>query len=428
MWFKIILILGCFLFSSNTFAVQTDDAVNTVGQSLSAKKAEESFIETKIISQRINDLYVNLQIYAAVAGILLALFGFFNWRAYVVKSEVEKAAKEIERKRTDASRQIDEHVDSVKAVATTSIEKITKQVGDITSLPASQGVKDSSTRSASEAQEQMSSEKKEGLEKALVEVDTATDRLLSSFPKEMIFAAAYQANLKGQYNKAMSLYDKFLKMEPNSSEGHNNLGLACSNTGLFDAALTLFDKAIQLNPSNLVAHFNKAEVLFKREQYNEALELFEKVSIAAPEHADTYNYKGLCQEKLGDFRRALACYRKAYEIQPSQKIYLYNIIGAEILNGNLAIAREMLEKEDAHTPTAHTTKLLGHIYLLEGNYEEAKKSYEEAFNKLQPNAVNEFLDQIENSDIEAGKKLSFDKKEEALEFLLNWVKSKRQNS
>jgi tetratricopeptide (TPR) repeat protein len=428
MWLKNILVLGFILVVSNAHATQANKSNSVDDLSPRIEKIEESLVDAKIISQRIDDLYSNLQVYCAVAGtvagILLVVFGFFNWGAYKVKSEVEEAANEIEKKRTVASKEIDEHVDHVKATATMSIETIMNQVGDINSLPVRHGAKDISTNYTSEIQEQISSEKKEGLERALEEIDTATDKLLSSFPKEIIFAAAYQANLKEQYNKAMSLYDKFLKMNPNSSEGHNNLGLACSNLGLFSAAIEFFDKAIQLDPSNLVAHFNKAEVFFKRSEYNEALILFEKISIIEPDFADTFNYKGLCHEKLGDFKRALACYTKAHEISPNKKIFLYNIFGALILNGKIAKAREMIELEDAHTPTAHTAKLLGHTYLIEGNQDKAKNFYESAFSKLDTNDKVEFLNQIANSDIEISKNIGFID-EEAFVFLKNWVESKR---
>ncbi len=60
------------------------------------------------------------------------------------------------------------------------------------------------------------------------------------------------------------------------------------------------------------------------EQFDEAIRCYDRASEIDPEHAETWNNKGICLRKLGRLEEALVCHEKAVACNPPEVLGWYN--------------------------------------------------------------------------------------------------------
>jgi hypothetical protein len=81
------------------------------------------------------------------------------------------------------------------------------------------------------------------------------------------------ANLmKGQYDRAISDFNKALEIEPKSADVYNNRGIAYGSKGQYEKAISDFDKAIEINPGLSKAWFNRGLVYYYKKEYDKSWE------------------------------------------------------------------------------------------------------------------------------------------------------------
>ena len=61
---------------------------------------------------------------------------------------------------------------------------------------------------------------------------------------------------KGDYDTAITNYNKALEFDPNDAWTYFQLGFAYSNKGNYDQAIADYTKAVELNPNNEIANNN----------------------------------------------------------------------------------------------------------------------------------------------------------------------------
>jgi tetratricopeptide (TPR) repeat protein len=62
---------------------------------------------------------------------------------------------------------------------------------------------------------------------------------------------------KGQYDKAISDFNKAIDLNPKFAEAYNNRGLTYAKKGQYDKAISDFTKTIEINPSYTLAYQNR---------------------------------------------------------------------------------------------------------------------------------------------------------------------------
>ena len=77
---------------------------------------------------------------------------------------------------------------------------------------------------------------------------------------------------EGEYDEAISCFDKAIKARRKSPEAYCNRGTAYSEKGEHDKAIPDFNKAIELNPEFSEAYYNRAVVHFHKRQYDRSWE------------------------------------------------------------------------------------------------------------------------------------------------------------
>jgi tetratricopeptide (TPR) repeat protein len=75
---------------------------------------------------------------------------------------------------------------------------------------------------------------------------------------------------KGQYDKAISDYNKALEINPNYVEAYNNRANIYYKQGQYDKAISDYNKAIEINTSFSYAYNNRGNVYSMIGQYDKA--------------------------------------------------------------------------------------------------------------------------------------------------------------
>lgn len=73
------------------------------------------------------------------------------------------------------------------------------------------------------------------------------------------------------YDDAIKVYYDLLKLEPNNSRAHSNLGLLYVTVGDFDMALQHYNKAVECDSDNYYAFSNRANCYFRKNDYGKAI-------------------------------------------------------------------------------------------------------------------------------------------------------------
>jgi beta-lactamase regulating signal transducer with metallopeptidase domain/lipoprotein NlpI len=97
---------------------------------------------------------------------------------------------------------------------------------------------------------------------------------------------------------------------PDDATTYLNHGLAKSDRGDFDGAITDYDKAIGLNPNYAFAYANRGSAKSSKGDLDGAIADLDKALTLKPNWADAYFGRGAAKEAKGDYTGALADYDK----------------------------------------------------------------------------------------------------------------------
>ena len=174
-------------------------------------------------------------------------------------------------------------------------------------------------------------------------------------------------NLKN-YNKAIDLWRKTIKIDPNFVSGFNNLGNALSKIQKFEEAIKYLNKSLELKPDFFETHYtlseiffqkglhekslhhlneaikikpdhlqttkNKLKLLLKLNKKEETLKFLEKVIPYHPKNTELYNEKAQVLSELGLNSQSLNTYKTIFVMDPDFPYVLGNIVSDKLSNCN----------------------------------------------------------------------------------------------
>jgi len=118
-----------------------------------------------------------------------------------------------------------------------------------------------------------------------------------------------------------------------TAETYLNQGVAYSQKGEFERAVSNYNKAIEVNPKFAVAYLNRGFTYSKLGEYDRAISDYSKATEINPRYAMAFNNRGFTYRKKGDFNRAISDYSKAIEINPRYAVAYYNRANAYYQTG-----------------------------------------------------------------------------------------------
>jgi tetratricopeptide (TPR) repeat protein len=140
---------------------------------------------------------------------------------------------------------------------------------------------------------------------------------------------------KGEVDEAIAQYQKELQIYPDGAYAHNNLGNVLLQKGEVDEAIAQYQKALQINPDNAEVHNHLVKILFQRGNVDEAIAHCQRALQIDPDNAEAHNNLGNVLLQKGDVDGALAQYQKALQIKPDSVEAHSNLGNALLQKGEL---------------------------------------------------------------------------------------------
>jgi tetratricopeptide (TPR) repeat protein len=204
------------------------------------------------------------------------------------------------------------------------------------------------------------------------------------------FALAVQNHQKKSLQIAENLYNEILKVEPNHSNTHNNLGLIFKSQKEYHKAKSYFEKAIKIEPSNISALNNLGNILKDLEKHQDAIDYFEKAIKIDPINSITLSNLGMSYYSLGDQQKAKDCFEKAIKIDPNNSITLSNLGMSYYSLGDQQKAKDCFEKAIKIDPkNVSLYSNLGITFNSLDDQQKARDCFEKAI-KINPNDVEAY--------------------------------------
>ena len=161
------------------------------------------------------------------------------------------------------------------------------------------------------------------LHKALFQTNQMLERLTNSAAL-LDLAAACNLGLT-QFKAAINNYEQLLKITPNNSEAHNNLGYCLYKIGILESAIDSYKQAVLIKPDFAQAYYNLGLTYFDAGKIEAAIDSYKKALLIKPDYAEAYNNIGTVLRDRGEYDEALEYYNKLLLIQPNSADAYYNI-------------------------------------------------------------------------------------------------------
>lgn len=133
-----------------------------------------------------------------------------------------------------------------------------------------------------------------------------------------LFSQAKLAHANGDFARAITDYQRVVRLRPDDSHVYYNLGSALFSNGQYEEALAAFDRSIALDPNSAEVHHFRGATLEKLGRNDEAIEALKR-SLASEESYKARWLLGVLYEKAGDYASAVQAFEAVAKVQPENK-------------------------------------------------------------------------------------------------------------
>ena len=129
----------------------------------------------------------------------------------------------------------------------------------------------------------------------------------------------------GHYKDAIVSYSKCINLDKSYADAYNNRGtIYLENLKNYENAVTNFQQFLTLAPESFQGFYNLGNALKQLERYEEALLSYSRAIHLKPDYAEAYFNQGLTFGELGRHEDALLSYSRAIHLKPDYAEAYYN--------------------------------------------------------------------------------------------------------
>jgi tetratricopeptide (TPR) repeat protein len=156
---------------------------------------------------------------------------------------------------------------------------------------------------------------------SVVSEDTEFPAINSNYrlSAEDIFSVALEKAQAGDLEKALSLWQEVVNIEPDFAPAWHNLGSAYAYLNRLTEAIESFDKALAININDHLSWNDRGNALFRLKKWQEAIISWDRVIGIKPDFEQAWYHRGLALEKLEEYAEAMISYKKCLNINPNFK-------------------------------------------------------------------------------------------------------------
>jgi tetratricopeptide (TPR) repeat protein len=130
---------------------------------------------------------------------------------------------------------------------------------------------------------------------------------------------------EGRLQDAVAAFQQALRVQPNYTDAHGNLGNIYYYQGRHDEAVASYRRAIALKPTSGTFHSNLGNVLAEQHKFQEAEVACREAVRLQPTDPGSHNNLGNALKGQGKLDEAAASYREALRIQPNSPDAHHNL-------------------------------------------------------------------------------------------------------
>jgi tetratricopeptide (TPR) repeat protein len=189
---------------------------------------------------------------------------------------------------------------------------------------------------------------------------------------------------KGDYDRAISDFNKAIRLDPQYVAAYYNRGFAYSEKGDYDRAIADHSEATRLDPQLGIAYFGRGFAYNDKGDYDHAISDLNKAIRLEPQFAMAYNARGFAYNEKGDYDRAISDLTEAIRLEPQYVAAYHNRGCAYGYKGNYDRAISDITEAirlDPQLAIVYNTR--GCTYGYKGDYDRAILDLNEAI-RLDP--------------------------------------------
>lgn len=180
-----------------------------------------------------------------------------------------------------------------------------------------------------------------------------------------------------------TLWSHVLKLNPDSSIAHYNLGRFLASHGKRERAMTHYHKALSIRPNDAEAHNNLGLLLALNGQTEESLKEFQEAVQIDPGYAKAFFNLGRVYALSGELGKAVENYQQAIKLNPNEAEIRLGLGKALTRQGLLEAAAAQLELATKLEPDFADARVAwARVLEAQGKKTEAERQYEEALQLL----------------------------------------------
>ena len=221
-------------------------------------------------------------------------------------------------------------------------------------------------------------------------------RLFSSSPHprvssfEQTLQSALNFHQSGEWQKAQTLYQECLKLQPEQVQARYLLGLLFFQTQQLQEASVQLTQVLAWDPKHVGAWFNLATVQFELKNYQACAESYRAGLQLHPESDAAWLNLGVAMKELADPEEAMRCYHQALALNANDPHIHYNL-GMVLKDTNPRQALTHFDQALTLNPQlAHAWYSQGGVLMRLGNWEDALASFNRAV-ESDPNSADVLL-------------------------------------
>jgi lipoprotein NlpI len=167
---------------------------------------------------------------------------------------------------------------------------------------------------------------------------------------------------KGEYSKAITDYTKTIELDPRHRVAYYNRGNTYTYKGEFESAIANYNHAIGLDPKFKQAYVNRGTVLYYKGEHDKAIADFNKAIKQYPKYAQAFKSRGEVYRIRGEYEKAVADYSKTVELDPKNeyahlRLFLSSAsVSEESLSSAKAKLRDLVKNNNSEEWIRNITK------------------------------------------------------------------------
>ncbi|MEP1789960.1 tetratricopeptide repeat protein [Reichenbachiella sp.] len=209
---------------------------------------------------------------------------------------------------------------------------------------------------------------------------------------DQLFQDATTAHQSGELTKAIALYKQLVRDISGQPEPYHRLALIYAQKGQYEEAVSWFEKAINLSADNPVYNNNFAETLQRLNENERAVDLLRKVMIVEPGFYEAKQKLAVILKKTGQYEESSQLFNELIVEQPRYYPAFFQLGTLMLETGNFKSAKKYLKTAVELNPKA--TKALNNLAIAHQEWEEYDEAIE--YYKLSLEIDANYLDGIRN--------------------------------